>query len=101
VIKSFRSKTLKKFAEKGDVSKLPVQGGAVVAKLTRQLMTLNAAVKPEDMSLPGWVYHPLQGESRFSVRITANFRLTYTWEEKDAVDVDLEDYHRIPKRRNQ
>jgi proteic killer suppression protein len=93
MIKTFRSKPLAKFAATGETRKLPVQGAAV-AKLARQLAFLNAAAKPDDMNIPGWFYHPLQGTpARFSVRVTANYRLTYAWEEPDAVDVDLEDYH--------
>ena len=45
------------------------------------------------MNLPGFYFHGLKGEDRWSVRVTANWRLTFAWEDKDAVDVDLEDYH--------
>ncbi|MGQ7828622.1 type II toxin-antitoxin system RelE/ParE family toxin [Altererythrobacter sp. Z27] len=94
MIKSIRSKPLKQFASTGDSSKLPVQGNASIAKLTRQMQVLDAAVQPDDMNLPGWRFHGLQGApKRYSVSVTANFRLTYGWEEADAVDVDLEDYH--------
>lgn len=93
MIKTFRSKPLKAFAATGDTRKLPVQGAAVIAKLERQLAVLNAAAKPDDMNLPGWFFHSLQGAARYSVRVTANFRMTYGWEETDATDVDLEDYH--------
>lgn len=94
MIKSFRSKPLAKFAADGDASKLPVKGEAVVAKLERQLAVLNAAAKADDMNLPGWAFHGLQGKpKRYAVKATANYRVTYAWEETDAVDVDLEDYH--------
>lgn len=94
MIKSVRGKPLKKFASTGDTSKLPVQGNAPIAKLTRQLQALDAAVQPEDMNLPGWFFHGLAGTpKRYSVRGTANYRLTYGWEQTNAVDVDLEDYH--------
>ena len=93
MIKSLRSKPLEKFAAEGETRKLPVQGAAV-AKLERLLAFLDAAAKPEDMNVPGFFFHALQGEpKRYSVRVTANYRLTYAWEEPDAVDVDLEDYH--------
>lgn len=93
MIKTFRSKPLAKFAATGETRKLPVQGAAV-AKLERQLAVLNAAAKADDMNVPGWFFHSLQSTPvRFSVRVTANYRLTYAWENTDAVDVDLEDYH--------
>lgn len=38
---------------------------------------------------------PLKGrdKGRYSVRVTGNWRLTFAWEDGDAVAVDLEDYH--------
>jgi proteic killer suppression protein len=92
MIKSFRNKGLEAFATTGDTRKLPVRGAAA-RKLARQLAVLNAAIKPEDMNLPGFYFHGLRGEQRYSVRVTANYRLTYGWNDKDAIDVDLEDYH--------
>lgn len=92
MIKSFRSKPLAAFAGKGDDRKLPVRGAAV-RKLVRQLAVLNSAANPEDMNLPGFHFHGLQGEQRWSVRVTANYRLTFGWDAGDATEVDLEDYH--------
>lgn len=91
MIASFRSKALKRFAENGDGSKLPVPNHARIA---RQLAALNAATKPEDMNLPGYRFHGLHGDpKRFAVDATGNYRLTWAWNAPDAVDVDLEDYH--------
>jgi proteic killer suppression protein len=45
------------------------------------------------MDVPGYVFHPLRGQARFSVRVTGNWRITFGFEGEDAVDVDLEDYH--------
>ncbi|MGB3471647.1 MAG: type II toxin-antitoxin system RelE/ParE family toxin [Erythrobacter sp.] len=92
MIKSFRSKPLKAFATKGETRKLPVRDAAV-RRLRLQLLTLNVAHAPKDMDLPGWHFHGLQGEERYSVRVTANYRLTFAWVDVDAVEVDLEDYH--------
>lgn len=92
MIKSFRSKPLEAFASTGDARKLPVRDSAV-RKLARQLALLNAAIQPEDMNLPGYYFHSLRGEGRWSVRITANYRLTFGWLDPDVIDVDIEDYH--------
>jgi len=55
---------------------------------------LDAAAAPEDMHLPGFHFHRLRGQSvRYSVRVTGNWRLTFAWDESDAIQVDLEDYH--------
>lgn len=91
MIRSFRSKALRLFAEKGDGSKLPVSNHAKVARV---LAVLNAASKPDDLNLPGFRFHGLQGKpKRYAVDASGNYRVTYGWEEPDAIDVDLEDYH--------
>lgn len=91
MIKSYRSKALKKFATIGDASKLPVVNADRVAVL---LGALDAATTPEDMNLPGLFFHGLHGKpKRYSVRATWNFRIIFGWEDGDAIDVDLEDYH--------
>ena len=93
MIRSFRSKPLRRFAEHGDASKLPVSGAAV-DRLERQLGGLDAATAPEQMNVPGWFFHSLRGRpQRFSVRVTANWRLTFGFDGPDAVEVDLEDCH--------
>lgn len=92
MIRSFRSKQLEAFASRGDARKLPVRDAAI-RKLARQLAVVNAAIKPEDMNLPGFYSHGLFGEKRWSVRVTANYRLAFRWDEPDAVEVDIEDYH--------
>lgn len=92
MIKSFRSKALKQFAATGDASKLPVQNSA--DRIRRQLQALDAATAPEQMNLPGWYFHGLQGKpKRWSVRVTANWRITFGFDGEHAEAVDLEDYH--------
>jgi len=94
MIRSFRSKALRRFAETGDESKLPVRGASTIDRLADQLFTLNIAVSPMQMNVPGWYFHSLQGKPmRYSVRVTGNSRLTFGFEPPDAEDVDLEDYH--------
>jgi toxin HigB-1 len=92
VIRSFRSKALRRFAEEGDRSKLSVPN---VARLERILARLDAAMRPEDMDLPGFRFHPLKGrgKGRFAVDASGNWRVTFAWDAEEAVDVDLEDYH--------
>ena len=92
MIRSFRIKALKRFAESGDMSKLSVRN---VQRVELILARLDAAKTPEHMNLPGLYFHALKGaeKGRYSVRVTGNFRMTFGWDGKDAVDVDLEDYH--------
>ena len=48
------------------------------------------------MNYPGSYFHPLKGDraGRYAVRLTANYRVTFGWDEEGAEDVDIEDYHR-------
>ena len=64
-------------------------------KLSLQLAVLNAAKKESDMNLPGWDWHPLKGQlaGRWSVSVSGNWRLTYAFEDGDAILIDYEDYH--------
>lgn len=58
------------------------------------LDALEAATEPADMNLPGFGFHGLQGKpKRYAVSASGNWRITFGWEDADAVDVDLEDYH--------
>ena len=89
MIRSFRSKALRLFAETGTGRKLPVRQADRVRRI---LALLDAAKQPRELDQPGLVFHALHG-GRFSVRVTGNYRITWAWQGNDAVDVDLEDYH--------
>lgn len=92
VIRSFRSKALRRFAERGDSSKLSVQNPD---RIRRILLALDAVTSPEQMNVPGLRFHALKGRSkgRYAVDASGNWRVTFAWNGEDAVDVDLEDYH--------
>jgi proteic killer suppression protein len=91
MIKTFRSKALKLFFEKGDASKLPVQNPS---RIRRMLALLDVSTKPEDMNIPGSRFHGLNTKpKRYATDASGNYRMTFGFEDEDAVDVDLEDYH--------
>lgn len=91
MIRSYRSKALKKFAVDGDASKLPV---ANADRVRRCLDLLELATRPEETNLPSFDFHGLQGKpKRYAIKVTANYRLTFAWDNRDAIDLDLEDYH--------
>jgi proteic killer suppression protein len=92
MIRSFRHKGVRRFFETG--SKAGIQA-AHAARLARQLSALDQAVGPEDMNVPGWGLHPLQGrlDGRWSVTVSGNWRLTFLFENGDAILVDYQDYH--------
>lgn len=92
MIRSFRNRALKRYWERGDAARLPSQD---VARIRRILDILNAAESPEHMAIPGFRFHPLRGDrkGRYAVTVRANWRITFAWDETDAIDVDFEDYH--------
>lgn len=90
MIRSFRSKALRAYFETGQPRGLSVRN---LARVRRMLLAADAATAPEQLDLPGFYFHRLQGEARWSVRVTGNWRMTFGWDGTDAIDVDLEDYH--------
>jgi toxin HigB-1 len=92
MIRSFRSKALRRFAQTGDDSKLNVPN---TDRVRRQLLALDAAQRPQDMDIPGYGFHALKGnlKGRYAISASGNWRITFAWDDVDAVEVDLEDYH--------
>ena len=92
MIKSFEHKGLQVFFETG--SKAGIQPHHA-PKLARLLARLHAAKVPEDMNVPGWRLHPLVGSlgGHYSVFVNGNWRLTFRFDDGDAVLVDYQDYH--------
>ncbi|HPG02010.1 MAG TPA: type II toxin-antitoxin system RelE/ParE family toxin [Rhodoblastus sp.] len=92
MIKSFRSRALRRFWTKSDASGLRHDW---VRKVERQLTLLDSATKPEEMDLVTFGFHRLTADQtgRFAVTVPRNWRLTFAFDGQDAVDVDLEDYH--------
>ena len=66
-----------------------------VQKRTDILAALDRSRGPGDMDLPGFRLHPLKGElaGHHAVRVSGNWRVTFRFEEGQALDVDYVDYH--------
>ena len=63
-------------------------------KCIRLMDALDEALQPEDMNIPGFGFHGLEGNrKRYSVSVTGNWRITFGWQGEDAIQVNLEDYH--------
>ena len=92
MIKGFRHKGLKRLFETGERRGVAPE---LAARLVRQLDVLNRARTTADMNLPGYRLHRLKGDraGTWSVSVSGNWRVTFTFEGEDAFDVDLEDYH--------
>jgi toxin HigB-1 len=92
MIKTFSHKGIEKFFTTG--SKAGIQPKHA-SKLEEQLTLLNRSVRPEDMNLPGWDWHPLKSDlaGHWAVKVNGNWRLTFSFEGSDAILVDYQDYH--------
>lgn len=87
MIRSFQQKGLQAFFETGCKAGIPPHHSQ---KLLRLLARLEVAKGPEDMNLPGWRLHSLVGNlvGFHSVSVNGNWRMTFTFEDGDAVLVD-------------
>jgi proteic killer suppression protein len=92
MIKTFTHKGAAKFFASGSRAGIQPKHAN---KLRQQLLRLNSAVSAEDMNLPGWAWDPLSKdlEGHWAVSVSGNWRLTYSFEGKDAILVDYQDYH--------
>jgi proteic killer suppression protein len=92
VIVSFRHRGLKRFFTTGDRRGLHPDH---VAKIRRVLARLHAATSLRDLDAPGLRLHPLKGpkKGRWAVDVSANWRITFSFDGRDCHDVDCEDYH--------
>ena len=83
---------LRRLAEQDDARSVPQ---SLVRRIRRILTELDVAQSAQDMNLPGYRLHPLKGarHGQWSIRISGNWRIVFRFENGEAVDVDLVDYH--------
>ena len=87
-----RHKGLRALHERDDAARLPA---GQAPRLKRILFRLQEATRPRDADAPGFRLHRLKGDraGRWSVRVSGNWRVVFRFEDGEAVDVDLIDYH--------
>jgi len=92
MIEHFRHKGLKRLFQQGEAKGISPD---LLEKLENILFVLSRARRPEDMNLPGFRLHRLKGDLKgfWSVIVRANWRVIFRFEEGDAWNVDLIDYH--------
>lgn len=92
MIKSFRHKGLERLFTKGSASGVQADYAGRISLL---LDAIDAAELVSELDLPGIRLHRLKGDKRnlWSVRVSANWRITFEFEKGDAYILDLEDYH--------
>jgi proteic killer suppression protein len=92
MIATFKHKGLEIFFTKGSYKGVPAQHGA---RMERMLDRLDAAREAKDMDVPGFKFHALKGDRKgaFAVSVSGNWRIVFEFDGRDAINVDLEDYH--------
>jgi len=93
MIKSFRDKETAKLYD-GYKSRKMDQSMQRIAY--RKLKMLNNAIGLNDLSLPpSNKLEKLKGkmEGRYSIRINDQYRICFIWENSDAYEVEITDYH--------
>ena len=91
MLKSYRHKGVKQFAETG--SKACIQPEHA-NRLKMILSASDAATCPANLNAPGYALHPLKGEleGHWAVRVSGNWRLTFAFEGEDAILLDYKEY---------
>jgi len=92
MIRPFRHASLERFYLTG--GKAGIHSSHAI-KLRRQLTLLNTAKDERRMNVPGWNLHQLQGTlaNHWSVKVDGNWRMTFTFEDENAMLVEYQDYH--------
>jgi len=92
MIKSFKHKGIKKFFEQGNISGINPEHES---RLKRLLGYLDRAKYIEDMNLPSFNLHQLQGDKKdlWSVKVNGNWRMTFRFEDGNVYILDYLDYH--------
>jgi toxin HigB-1 len=92
MIKTFKHKGLKTFFETGNTKGIQ---SIHSKKLKMRLIALDTAFEIEDINLPGFNLHQLQGDKEgiWSIRVNGNWRITFRFENGDVYIVNYEDYH--------
>jgi len=92
MISSIKHKGLKAFYESG--SKKGIQP-AHAPRLRLMLAALDSAQTIDDMDVPGYRLHPLEGKmkDRWSIFVSGSWRLTFAFKDSNVYLLDYEDYH--------
>ena len=88
----FVHRGLRRFHERGDAGALDSRH---VRRIAFILHVLHDAESPSDIYATNWRIHPLRGNRRgqWSGRVSGNWRIVFRFQDGEAVDIDLIDYH--------
>lgn len=92
MIASISHKNIRSYFEEGNGAKLPHEQ---LSKISRILSALDAVSSENDIKALGSGIHKLSGDLKefWSIKVSANYRIIFRFEDGDIYDVDYIDYH--------
>lgn len=92
MIQTFRNKALERLLKEGNAKGVPKD---LEKRIRRRLEVIDSATAIDDLKIPGYDLHQLKGDRRetWSIKVSGNWRITFTFRNNDAYDLNLEDYH--------
>lgn len=94
MIKSFSNRLTEELFNRRVVKKLP---STILKTAYRKLLILNAAERLDDLKIPpGNRLEKLSGNlsGKYSIRINDQWRIVFGWQENNAYEVVIIDYHK-------
>jgi len=91
MIASFRNRETERVFNRISDRKL----GVIQGRAEEKLAVLNAATQLLDLSLPSLRLEKLTGDRKgqYSIRINGQFRICFAWQDGNAYEVEIVDYH--------
>jgi len=93
MIRSFRDRETERIFDRLGSARLPPD---IHPAALKKLLILDAAASLQDLTVPpGNRLERLSGDRRtqYSIRVNDQWRVCFRWEEGDAFDVEIADYH--------
>ena len=93
MIRSFGDKETERLFRREPVKRIPLP---VQQRALRKLLILDAAESADDLRVPpGNRLERLSGdrEGQYSIRVNEQWRICFYWEDGDAREVEITDYH--------
>ncbi|MBK5292394.1 MAG: type II toxin-antitoxin system RelE/ParE family toxin [Acidobacteriia bacterium] len=92
MIRSLKNRGLKRLYDEGGRSGIRPD---LVETVERILTILDTAAVPQAFDLPRYRLHALKGDLKghWAVTVRANWRIVFRFEDGNALDVELVDYH--------
>lgn len=92
MIRNIKHRGLRRLYERGDRSGLRTD---IAAKAALYLTVLDTAERIDELDITGFGFHALRGDMRglYSVYVSRNHRIVFGFEDGEAFDIDLIDYH--------